>query len=500
MSALPTTQAPVIVVLPGMTNDDKARLKRIKEAWRAYRGEFDPLLDKEEGTPDFNLYDNRMAPIVDKGVSWLFGEKLTLTVRVSDGPEGETAGPGDAEGTHQAQQWLMRALGDMDDFHTMLSDGAKNGGVAGHVFWKLVPANPDAGQEFPRIVPLASEHCWVETDPDDVKCVLAYNIQWSIEEVPGSSKKITKRQRICRIDPDQLAGQDGLDDLLDTWTITNYEARDPNAGRWEQIGEVMPWVDKDGQLLHFPPMVDNPNLPNPNEFWGIEDVTPDIMGMNRQINLIQSIIAKLLWFYSSPVLWTNMDSRQVVKVRPGYAVGLGPNGRMEAIEAHGDVAAAMGFLADLRSSMDEQSRVPAVALGRLKDVALQPASGVALRLLFQPLLEKTETKRRLYGRAIRDLCQRLLALGGYGDGESLPVDITWPNLLPIDETEQIQGAVAKYTKLNYPLQTVMEELGDNYLEQMARKEAEQKREVALGNEQSNGTGTTAGASASMGAA
>ena len=469
MSALVANAAPQIVVLPGMTNEDKARQKQIKDAWRGYRGEFDPILDKEEGTPDFNLYDNRMAPIVDKGVSWLFGEKLTITVQLSEGEEDTNAAAGDVQGTNDAQDWLNDALGDMDDFLTTLAEGALNGGVAGHVFWKIVPANPDAGQEYPRIVPLNSEIVWVETDPDDCKEVLAYNIQYLVKG--PQNQDMLKRQRIARVDPDDLAGQDGVDDLLDTWTITNYLARDVNTNRWEQVGEVMPWVDAKGQPLHWPPIIDNPNLPNPNEFWGKPDLTQDILTMNRQVNLVQSMIAKLLWFYSTPILWSNLDSRQIMRARPGYVMGLGPNGQLNAIEAHGDVAASMQFVADLRSSMDEQSRVPAVALGRLQDMSMRPTSGIALRLLFQPLLEKTETKRRVYGRAIRDLCQRLLCLGGFGDGENLPIEIGWPNLIPVDDVQQLQGAILKQ-QLGYPLQTIMEELGDDYQEQMARKKAE----------------------------
>lgn len=474
MTAPPILAAPQVVTLPAMMPEDKKRQLQIKEAWRGYRGDFDPLLDKEDGTPDFNIYDNRMAPIVDKGVSWLFGEAMTITVKLSEGDESTGAAAGDTTGTNAAQDYLDAALGDKDDFLTICSEAALNGGVAGHAFWKIVPANPDAGEEYPRIVPLNSEIVWVETDPDDCKTVLAYNIQWSVKDPTRQNKETWKRQRIARVDPDALAELEGGDDLLDTWTIGNYEADSLATAKWRQIGELEPWTNDKGEPLHFPPIVDNPNLPNSNELWGKSDLTPDILGMNRQINLMNSIVAKLLWFYSSPILWSNLDSRQIIKARPGYVTGLGPNGQLNAIEAHGDVSAAMNYIADLRSSMDEQSRVPAVALGRIQDMSMRPTSGVALRLLFQPLLEKTETKRRLYGRALRDLCQRILALGGYGDGENLPVDIGWPNLLPVDEVQQLQGAQIKL-EMGYPLQTIMEELGDNFEEQMARKDAEDER-------------------------
>ena len=63
------TQAPV-------PQADLERKRQMKDAWKAYRGEFDdPLKPDSDGLND-NVISNRCAPIVDKGVSFLFGQPI----------------------------------------------------------------------------------------------------------------------------------------------------------------------------------------------------------------------------------------------------------------------------------------------------------------------------------------------------------------------------------------------------------------------------------------
>lgn len=463
----------VSVCLPKMTHADVQRLDDIKTRWNAYRGTLMPPFTKAENEPDFNVLDNRCAPIVDKGASWLFKEQLKLTVSLSDGPDDDAddtvAGPGDVEGTNDAQDWLSDALGDMDDLMTLLSMAAVNGGVCGQTFLKLDPADPQAGREYPKITVLDPAHVWVETDRDDVQLVKAFNIQYPTKDAAGAD--IIRRQRIALVDPDKLADEGPpIGDLDDSWTITTYHtpATSGNMAEWwMQDGPEIVWP------YRFPPIVTNQNLPNPNEFWGTPDLTADVIAMQQSINFVQSNINKIIWYYGHPILWTDSDPRQV-KVTPGRIVCVAPGTKLNGIDLHGDIANALNFVANLRSDMDELSRVPAVALGRMVDLPRGQLSGVALQLLFQPLIEKTQMKRRLYGRMIRDAAQRCLALGHFGDGEDLPVEIVWPDLLPVDDLQTLQALLIKQ-QLGWSTQSIMEEANSDYLEEMERKDAEDAR-------------------------
>ena len=116
------------------------------------------------------------------------------------------------------------------------------------------------------------------------------------------------------------------------------------------------------------------------------------------------------------------------------------------------------MLSDLSSSINtydkvceaihEVARVPAVSTGTLDK--LGPLSGVALKVLYQPLIEKTDSKRTLYGEMLQELCSHLLELGGY---PGCSVTVTWPEMLPVDPLQELQtlllmdqlGIVSKQT-------------------------------------------------------
>ena len=51
-------------------------------------------------------------------------------------------------------------------------------------------------------------------------------------------------------------------------------------------------------------------------------------------------------------------------------------------------------------------------------------SGIALQILFQPITQKTESKRVLYGDMLIELCQHVLELAGFDP--DIDITIHWP--------------------------------------------------------------------------
>ncbi len=80
------------------TQADHERRRRMQEAWASYRGEFKQPLKIAANQPNDNVITNRCAPIVNKGVSFLFGSPLKVTTQ-------DVA----------QQRYLDRAWGDDDD-------------------------------------------------------------------------------------------------------------------------------------------------------------------------------------------------------------------------------------------------------------------------------------------------------------------------------------------------------------------------------------------------
>ncbi len=99
-------------------------------------------------------------------------------------------------------------------------------------------------------------------------------------------------------------------------------------------------------------------------------------------------------------------------------------------------------------------------------------SGVALNILYQPLLEKTETKRRTYGDLLVELNRRLLALGGFGE-DNFTV-LHWPELLPGDPKAEAETALLQQ-QLGVSQDTLIERLGfDPELERQKRQAGDQQ--------------------------
>jgi hypothetical protein len=103
-----------------------------------------------------------------------------------------------------------------------------------------------------------------------------------------------------------------------------------------------------------------------------------------------------------------------------------------------------------------------VALGRQEVLPrLGPISGVALSLMFQPLIEKTMQKRRLYGKLIREVSRAALVLGGLTDSaniEDCTINLHWPPLLPADNLQAAQEALL-LQQLNVSTATIFAGLG-----------------------------------------
>jgi hypothetical protein len=436
-----------------MSHEDHMRKKCMLEAWKAYKGEFKPPLKVEKDDPDDNVISNRCAAIADKSVSFLFGE--TIKIEASD----ETSEPDTA-----TQEFLDGIWGDDDEKMTLLCKIALNGSVCGQTFVKLIP--PQDSSPYPRIVVLNSCLIRIVTDPDDCETIYAYIIEYPMQG------DIQKRQIIARVDPNGDTSTLGST-LDDTWTITNY-VRKGQTGTWAQTGEQELWA------YPFAPILTCQNLPNPNESWGIPDVTDVLIKQNKVLNFIQSNISRILYYHAHPKTIATGARLEEVKTGPGDVTILpSPESKVFNLEMTSDLQSSRNFAADLRADMDEESRVPAVALGRLAEMPRGDVSGIALQLMFQPLIEKTTLKRRLYGELIREISRAALVLGGkisVEEFEDYPIEIHWQNLLPVDDQKEAQTALI-LKQLGVSDDTLLRRLGFDPEDEAKKSETEDKKKM-----------------------
>jgi hypothetical protein len=353
---------------------------------------------------------------------------------------------------------------------SLLSKLAMNGGVCGQAFMKLIP--PQGQMKYPRLVTLDPQIVRIVTPPDDCDLIQAFIIEY-----PGPNDMQCK-QIIARVDPDNLAGIAGEYDLDDTWQIANFQRKNKSFGginsQWEQVGETQTWP------YPFPPIFTCQNLPNPNESWGIPDLTQDLIRQNRVLNFIQSNTARIIKYHAHPKTWAKgIGSTQIQMAVDDLTILQSDSAQLQNLEMHGDLSSSLNFAATIRSDMDEQSRVPAVALGRQADLPKGNISGVALALMFQPLIEKTTMKRRSYGAMIRQLTRAALVIAGLidiADYENYAVDIHWSSLLPNDDLQAAQTALI-LQQLGASTSTLLSGLGLDPENEAQKVEKEQARQV-----------------------
>lgn len=461
----PTTQSLAQAPIPQVDQDRK---RDMRAAWKAYRGQFQRPLKVDKDQPDDNVIVNFCGPIVDKGASWLFGKPVKIAA---------TEVSGDQE---KIQKWLDGFWGDDDDKMSLLSDAADNGGVCGQSFIKIIP--PQGRMKYPRLVVLDPEIVRMVTAPDDCSLVLAFVIEYNYATDSNSGRgAIQKRQIIARIDPDGLAELAGEYDLDDTWTITNYTRYTSASGAqtdWQQVGtpEVWPYP--------FPPIFTNKNLPNPNESWGTPDLTPDIIDQNKTLIFLLSNLSRIIKYHGHPKTWAKgLGASQISIAVDDLIVLNSPDAELGVLTPMENFTGILSVLATIMSNIDQQSRVPAVALGRQDQLParLGNLSGVALSLMFQPLIEKTEVKQRLYGKMIREVSRAALVIGGLlavENMEDCKIGLHWEPLLPVDNLIAAQEALI-LQQIGISMETILAGLGYDASDEASKKATEDQQKVDM---------------------
>lgn len=435
-----------------ISDADQERLRRVADAWQAYRGELAPPLKKMDDQPDDNVLSNRMQAIVDRGVDFLFGKELEISI--------EEGAP------QEAQDFLDQTWGRKETRIPLLQKLAMNGAMAGQAFLRIVP---ELDKSY-RLVVVDPSTVFVQTAAQDCETVQLYCIEYATDEkINGKPARVFYREEIARIDPDNDGdGGNPFADTDATWLIQHW-SRVGDRGNWTPAGDPIGWP------YPFPPLFSCQNLPNPNDFWGIPDITPDLIGTNEALNLVQSCVNRILKLYGQPILYATGTGEQVIDIRPGKIIGLPlAESKIVAVTLASDVASALSFATALRSDIDEQSAIPGVATGRISELPRGTMSGVAIELLFMPTIKKTDKKRCLYGELIIDVSKALLILNGMSP--DIDLTLAWQSPLPADDLQALQAAVIK-KQIGISDATIQRELGYNPEEEMELSQTEDAQKL-----------------------
>lgn len=382
-----------------ISTDEAIRTRRINERWDAYMGRLPKPLRVTRNKAGQPIDDNVLLPlariIVDKGRSALFGEEVTFDV------------PQDMARVEDAEAYLAHVL-DANEQSTLLQNWALNGAIAGHAFLRIHLG------ESPRITVLDPAIVRVFWHPEDMAQVLRYRIEYVTADL--EDKPYARRQDITLQDNG-------------TWLIEDFRGNEERRG-WVSMGtDVWPYP--------FAPIIDNQNLPAPGMFYGLSDLEPSVLELIKGINRTVSNLQRILRYHAHPKTVVKGAAPDDLRIGVDDVLFMPDTSTIENLEMTSDLNSSMQFYERLMDALFETARIPQVARGKLENAG--SLSGVALRILYQPLLEQTSDKRRLYGDALEELGRRLLIIGGYDD---VHVEVHWAELVPTDPMSDASTALA----------------------------------------------------------
>jgi len=438
-------------ILTDALTDDIARARKIRDAWLAYQGDTRKPLVVKPGQVDDNVCINLARLSVDTSAFYLFGRDLEFEIADT---EEDTAGV-DATGmmvpaadVETAADVYLENVWDSNKQQTFLLKVGINGAVCGHVFIKI--CEPRNGEQYPRLINLDPACMRVEWLPDDIERVYRYVYSYSAID-PRTRKPMNYRQTTA---PDATGTH---------WTVTD-EVSQPDTQRWTTVTEnIWPYA--------WPPIIDCQNLPAPNEFWGISDLEEDVQELGRAVNFVLSNTNRIIRFHAHPKTWGRGFNANDLKTGPDQVTILpNPEAELANLEMQSDLASSIAYYERIKAAYHETTQVPEVTTGKFDNIGA--LSGLALQILYGPLLQRTQVKRRLYGDMLEELNRRLLALGGFG--EENEVETVWPEVVPSDP--QAEAAVLT-THLNMGVvskDSVAQKLGYNPMLEKPKLAAEQQ--------------------------
>lgn len=424
------------------------RLMRIQRAWQSYYGNFPdvlrPVRNRDNSRTNDNVKVNKARTIANTSVHFLFGRGVGFDL-------GQDAEAGDyLNGVVDDGRVVKPGVWTVNKKATTLLKLGLNGAVTGHTFVKIVPGPTPLTGRLSRLVILDPATVDVTWDPDDLELVEAYEISYPGID-PKSGKPMLYRQLHQRDDQ--------------RWRILDQQ-KSPDARVWSTIRE-QPWP------WPFAAIVDTQNLPAPNQYYGTADLETDVLDLNKQRNFVLSNALRIIRYHGHPRTWgKGFTARELETAVDATIVLPGKDASLANLEMQSD--GSFVDLVDRRidEAIHELSDLPPVAVGKVENVG--QLSSLALKVLYAPLIARTETKRLLYGELLVELNRRLLAIEGFG--EEILTTLQWQDVLPTDPMQEVQTALLE-EQLGVSKATLIAKLGYDP-EQEADKKAEEDAAAA----------------------
>lgn len=502
-------------------NTEQDRVDAYTRAQKAVEGIFPDPLETYPDEPRDIVKVNLIKPIVDATVNYLFGKppewqipkeqdvSLGDDATMDEGMNMDMAGmsammqqgqgqgqqplagsapmpmhtammtPRTAVKTKSPEEEYLEECLRLNRWPTFLLDIGLNGATCGTPYYALdtdrrLPNRTTPAKPYPRFYAVDPACMSVRADPRDITQVIRY--EWRYLSYDDRMKRPTIERKVY------TRGEGG-----GYWTIAREVAYFTGGLTSTTLyGSAMldtAWQPLEAPVIwpyDWPPIDHCKNLPAPNQVYGAPDVTDTLIEANNAINFNLSNRQRIDKFHGHPLLFLenfNGDIKEL-DLSVGSVTGLPSTGtnpvHVVQISPSVDSTATSQLKGEIYDSMLEESATPSIVLGAVSREN-GPPSGVALRMRLQPMLQKTETKRKLYEPFLQELIRRLFVLGGFAD--DIVVSMIWPELVPIDNLEERQALQIDSTLGVASKETISAKLGYEWEDEQAKIEQEKAASV-----------------------
>jgi hypothetical protein len=208
--------------------------------------------------------------------------------------------------------------------------------------------------------------------------------------------------------------------------------------------------------------------------FGISDLA-DVIDLTEEYDHLATKQTKIVDYHAAPaiVFKANKSSnRDSFEKGVNTILWVGPDGDAKYLEWTGNTPDVENQLTRIRNGIAEVSQVPAVAFGQA-DSGLNQVSGIALHILYGPLISKTNDKRANWTPGM----ERVMALALQAEGYNVKpeqVNALWPDPLPVDVaglvTDEVQKVGAGLSSKRSSMQRLGEEDPNREMKRMLVEE------------------------------
>jgi hypothetical protein len=433
-------------VIEAIVGDDFDRLKRYRASWDIYEAQIKKPLKVEDDAPDDNVLIPILRNFVIKSRSFLMGKPYAVELGSSD------QNPPELRDSDE-DRWLSELMR-RNKWSSLGLQQATNGGVTGDVFMKFQPDADNAQSLDHRFICLDPSNVTPVWEPDDYTDIWLWRIRTNTVNRDG--RPVIREQQWQR------------DDSRTFWTHATFEADlsqtdvdkkgryVPTKGRrfqWRQIAEPKRWEYEWAPFFHWQ------NLVAPNVYWGESDISAAVENLASALIRLASNTNKTIRHFAHPktvALGIDIDEWDNAIGKP--LVSENEDAKVFNLEMQSDLQATLDFLNLLLDQLHEAARIPRVASGKVDNIG--QLSGLALKILYGPLLELTSDKSVTYGDGNAEMLRRSLEFRKQGSMDSTFIVIQWPDPLPTDEKAEAETAV-KQQEAGASKRTTLERIGFN---------------------------------------